>query len=59
MNIVLIVDATHTLVNVVTVDSTCANFLSQIAFSWGVVAMIAIQAKIVSYRDQHLEDDFC
>jgi hypothetical protein len=59
MNIVLIVDGTHTLVNIVTVDSTRANFLLQVAFYQGVVAMIATQVKTVSYHDQHLEDDFC
>jgi len=59
MNIVLIVDGTHTLVNIVTFDSTCANFLLQVAFYQGVVVMIATQVKTVSYHDQHLEDDFC
>ncbi len=58
MNIVFIVDGTCTLINIIIVDSTYAKKNSQIIFFRKVVPMIATQAKIVSYCDQHLEDDF-
>ncbi len=59
MNIALIVDdGTHTMINVIIVNSTYVNFFSQVTFFRKMVTMIATQAKIVSYCDQHLEDDF-
>jgi hypothetical protein len=58
MDIVLIANGTRTLVNIIIIDLTHADFASQIAFSQGVAIMIVIQAKVVSYHDQDPEDDF-
>jgi hypothetical protein len=55
---VLTANGTHTLVNIIIVDPTHADFASQIAFSQGITAMIVIRAKVVSYHDQDPEDDF-
>ncbi len=57
-DIVLIVDGICTLTNVVIVDLTCANLASQVTSSREVVLTIVGQAKIISYRNQHHEDDF-
>jgi hypothetical protein len=46
------------LANFIIVDLTCANFISQVISSWGMIATIATQAKVISYCDQHFEDDF-
>jgi hypothetical protein len=54
MDIVLIANDTHTLVNIIIVDLTYVDFASKIVFSQGMATMIVIQAKVVSYH----EDDF-
>jgi hypothetical protein len=51
VDIVLTANGTHTLVNIIIGDPTHADFASQIAFSQGVITMIVIQAKVVSYHD--------
>jgi hypothetical protein len=58
MDIVLIINGICTLANVVIVDATHANIVSQAISSWGVDMTIVVKAKVVSYYYQHLEDDF-
>jgi len=58
MDIKLTIGGIHTLANVIIVDSTHANLVSLGASSRGVAMTIVAHAKVVSYRDQHLEDDF-
>ncbi len=52
------IDDTHTSANVIIVDSICANFILQAIFFQGMIMIIIFQAKVVSYCDQHLENDF-
>jgi hypothetical protein len=58
VNIVLIVNGICILANVIITNPTYANLVLRVVFSQGVVATIAAQAKVVSYHDQYLEDDF-
>jgi hypothetical protein len=57
MDIVLTVGGIRTLVNVVIIDMTHAFFVSLSVFSWGVATTIVAHAKVVSYCDQHPNDD--
>ncbi len=54
----LIANGICTLANIVIVDPTHVNLISQVAYSWGMVITIVIQAEFVSYCDRHPEDDF-
>jgi hypothetical protein len=47
MNIVLIADGIHILVDVVIIDPICANVVLRAAFSSGVAMMIVVDAKVV------------
>jgi hypothetical protein len=58
MDIVLTIGGIHTLANVIIVDSIHADLVSLGASFGGVAMTIAAHAKVVSYHDQHLEDDF-
>jgi len=58
MDIVLTIDGTHTLANVVIVNLIHVNLVSWVTFSQGVATMIIAQAKIVSYCVWHPKDDF-
>jgi hypothetical protein len=58
MNIVFIINGICILVNVIITNPTHANLVLQVVFSQGMDVAIATQAKVVSYHDQHLEDDF-
>jgi hypothetical protein len=58
MDIVLTANGICTLANIIIVDPTHVNLISQVAYSLGMFTTIATQAKIVSHYDQHLEDDF-
>jgi uncharacterized membrane protein len=58
MDIVLTTNGTHTLVDIINANPTHANFVSQTAFSQGMATTIIVQAKVVSYCDQHFKDDF-
>jgi hypothetical protein len=51
VDIVLTTNGTHTFVDVVIVDLTCANLVSQAPYSQGMVTTIVAKAKVVSYRD--------
>jgi hypothetical protein len=55
---VLITNGIHILAIVIIVDSICANFILRVASSRGMITMIATQAKVVSYCNRHLEDNF-
>jgi hypothetical protein len=46
----LIVYGTHTLINVIIIDSTCTNFILQIIFFEGMDVTIVAQAKLVTLR---------
>jgi hypothetical protein len=48
---VLTIDGIHIFVNVIIIDLTCVNFISQAVFFRGIVVTIATQAKVVSYSD--------
>jgi hypothetical protein len=54
----LIVDGICTLVDVIIVDPTHANHVSQAISFRGVAMTIVAHAKVVSYYDQRPEDDF-
>jgi hypothetical protein len=56
MDIMFTVDGTYILANVFITNLIHADFISQAGFSQGVVVMIIVQAKVVSYCDQHHED---
>jgi hypothetical protein len=58
MDIVFAINGICILVDIVISDSTHADLILWIDSSWGVVVMIVVQEKVVSYHDQHLEDDF-
>jgi hypothetical protein len=58
MDIVLIAYGFRTLANIVIVDLICADLVSWAASSRGMAMMIATQEKVMSYYDQHLEDNF-
>jgi hypothetical protein len=58
MDIVLTTNGTRTLVDVVIVNLTHVDLISQVAYSWGMATMIITQTKVVSYHDHHLEEDF-
>jgi hypothetical protein len=56
MDIMFITNGIHILANVVIVDLIHVNLVLWIASYLGMA--MTIQAKIVSYYNQHLEDDF-
>jgi hypothetical protein len=58
VDIVLIANGICTLANIIIVDPTHVNLISQVAYSWGMVITIATQAKFVSHWDRHPKDDF-
>jgi hypothetical protein len=58
MDIVLIADGIHTLADIVIVDPTHADLVSQATFSQGMVVTIVAQANIMSYCNRHPKDDF-
>jgi putative heme iron utilization protein len=41
----------HTLADVIIINSTHADFVLRVVFSWGVFVTITTQAKVVSYYD--------
>ncbi len=55
---VLIVNGIRILANVVIVNSICANLILRVTYSQGMITMIATQVNVVSYCNQHLEDNF-
>jgi hypothetical protein len=55
---VFIINGIHILANGVIIDPTCANLVSQVVSSWGVVVTIITQENFVSYCNQHPKDDF-
>jgi hypothetical protein len=59
MDIVLTTNDTCTLTDIIIDNLTHANLVSRDISSKGIMAtMIIVQAKVVSYHNQHLEDDF-
>ncbi len=58
MDIVFIGDGIHILANVIIVDSTHVDFVSQVISSKEMIATIIVHAKVVSYCNWHPEDDF-
>jgi hypothetical protein len=58
MDIVLIGDGTHILVDVIIMDPIRANLVSRTTSSWGMASMIIAQAKIVLYYNKHPKHDF-
>ncbi len=55
---VLTLDGICILVNVVITNLINADLVSQVAYLWWMTVMIIDQAKVVSYHNQHFEDDF-
>jgi hypothetical protein len=58
VNIVFLVDGIHTLVDVIIVDPTWANLVSWVAFSRGVVVIVAVHVKEGLYYNSYPMDMF-
>ncbi len=58
VDIVLSINEVHILFTVIIVNSTQVDLVSRVAMFWGIVAIIATQAKDEIYCDRHLEDMF-
>jgi hypothetical protein len=58
MDIMFPIDDICALANIVIVDPICENLVLLAASFQRVAVRIAIQAQGVSYRDQHLKNDF-
>jgi len=58
VDIVFTVDGICILADIFIINLIHVDLISQAASSWGMVMMVTSQTKVVSYCDQHHEDDF-